>query len=389
MNKLTYISLFSSAGVGCYGFKQEGFECIATNELMPRRLEIQKANNKCKYDSGYICGDIFDSDVKAKIFNEIGKWEKEQGLRAVTCIVATPPCQGMSVANHKKKNEQGRNSLVIESIKIILDVLPQFFIFENVRAFLDTICTDIDGVDRKIEEAINRNLSKYYSIKKEVLNFKNFGANSSRTRTLVIGVKKDIDIDASELFPTFREEKTLYQVIGNFEPLKQMGEISEKDIYHAFKRYNPMIRKWIENLKEGENAFDNTEENRMPHYYRNSERIITKKGNGDKYRRQFWNKVAPCIHTRNDILASQNTIHPVDDRVFSIREVMCLMSVPNDFKWSSVEIEKIQKMTLKEKQEYLKKHEINIRQSLGEAVPTEIFRQIAHNIKSKLGEIHA
>ena len=27
---LTYISLFSSAGVGCYGFKMAGFECIAT-----------------------------------------------------------------------------------------------------------------------------------------------------------------------------------------------------------------------------------------------------------------------------------------------------------------------------------------------------------------------
>jgi DNA (cytosine-5)-methyltransferase 1 len=25
-------------------------------------------------------------------------------------------------------------------------------------------------------------------------------------------------------------------------------------------------------------------------------------------------KVAPCIHTRNDILSSQNTVHPVDDR---------------------------------------------------------------------------
>ena len=27
----TYISLFSSAGIGCYGFKQSGYECIATS----------------------------------------------------------------------------------------------------------------------------------------------------------------------------------------------------------------------------------------------------------------------------------------------------------------------------------------------------------------------
>ena len=37
----TYISLFSSAGIGCYGFKMEGFECIATNEIIERRLGIQ------------------------------------------------------------------------------------------------------------------------------------------------------------------------------------------------------------------------------------------------------------------------------------------------------------------------------------------------------------
>ena len=58
MNRLTYISLFSSAGVGCYGFKMEGFDCVATNELLPKRLDVQKCNNKCKYDSGYILGDI-------------------------------------------------------------------------------------------------------------------------------------------------------------------------------------------------------------------------------------------------------------------------------------------------------------------------------------------
>ena len=45
----TYISLFSSAGIGCYGFKQEGFECIATCELLERRIKMQAYNKKCRY----------------------------------------------------------------------------------------------------------------------------------------------------------------------------------------------------------------------------------------------------------------------------------------------------------------------------------------------------
>ena len=75
---LTYISLFSCAGVGCFGFKKAGFECIATNELIERRINVQKFNDKCKFDSGYICDDITTEETKNKIFAEIKKWEKKE-----------------------------------------------------------------------------------------------------------------------------------------------------------------------------------------------------------------------------------------------------------------------------------------------------------------------
>ena len=81
-NKLTYISLFSSAGVGCFGFKQASFECIATNEIIPRRLEVQKFNNKCKYDSGYICGDITKQETKDTLFSQIDLWKKKRERKA-------------------------------------------------------------------------------------------------------------------------------------------------------------------------------------------------------------------------------------------------------------------------------------------------------------------
>jgi DNA (cytosine-5)-methyltransferase 1 len=50
----------------------------------------------------------------------------------------------MSVANHKKNNEESRNSLVVESLKIINKINPKYFILENVRSFLSTSCTDTD-----------------------------------------------------------------------------------------------------------------------------------------------------------------------------------------------------------------------------------------------------
>lgn len=381
----TYISLFSSAGVGCYGFKEEGFYCVATVELLERRLKIQRFNQKCVYNSGYICGDMTTQETKNKVFAELEMWKKGFNLTDLDVLIATPPCQGMSVANHKKKDELKRNSLVVESIKMTLQIKPKFFIFENVRAFLTSVCTDVDDQDKPIKDAIDENLSGTYNILYQVVNFKDYGNPSSRTRTLVIGVRKDLkEITPYEIFPDKQPERTLRQVIGHLPSLKKMGEISENDIYHNFRKYSPHMESWIADIKEGQSAFDNTDITKIPHCIKNGVIVYNAHKNGDKYTRQYWDKVAPCIHTRNDILASQNTVHPIDNRVFSIREVMLMMSVPSSFNWSDLSFEELNKLPLKEKEAFLKKEEINIRQNLGEAVPTIIFKQIASKIRKIL-----
>lgn len=386
-NKPTYISLFSSAGVGCYGFKLEDFNCVATNELITRRLDVQRYNHKCKYESGYICGDITDNSIKDILYSQIDLWKKKENVSRIDVVVATPPCQGMSVANHKKStNEIVRNSLVIESIKIIKQVNPRFFIFENVAAFMKTICTDIDGENKTIAAAIESNLGQAYSYASRIINFKNYGACSSRQRTVVIGVSKDYadEVSPLELYPDLVKERTLREVIGDLKPLKVFGEIDDSDIYHSFRTYPEHMRAWISDIKEGESAFDNADDIKKPHRIVEGKIVINQQKNGDKYKRQYWNKVGPCIHTRNDQMASQNTIHPSDDRVFSIRELMLMMTVPSSFKWVKTDFSALNALPFEKKRSFLKKEEIKIRQSLGEAVPTVIFQSIAKKIKSVL-----
>lgn len=385
--KKTYISLFSSAGVGCFGFKKAGFECIATNELIERRLNVQKFNNKCKYETGYILGDITEASTKELLLTEVDRWKNKEKIKSVDVIIATPPCQGMSVANLKKNDKDlVRNSLVVESIKLINAINPKVFVFENVPAFMKTICTDIDGIDKPISEAIYNNLNEKYSYYSKIINFKNYGACSSRTRTLVIGVSRELSNDVSplELFPDYRNEKTLREVIGDMPSLSVMGEIDPKDIYHSFRKYPIHMREWIHDLNEGESAFDNEDDMKKPHQVKDGKIVINQRKNGDKYKRNYWDKVGPCIHTRNDQLASQNTIHPTDDRVFSIRELMKMMTVPKDFKWSNDDFFNLNDLSYTEKEKYLKQEEIKIRQSLGEAVPTVIFYEIACKINDAL-----
>lgn len=378
-----YVSLFSSAGIGCFGLKIEGFICIATAELIQRRLDIQKENQKCKYPTGYICGDLTDPVIHDELFHEISTFKKKEKIKQIDLIVATPPCQGMSVANHKKNDELIRNSLVVESIKIVKEALPKYFVFENVSTFLKSICTDLDKKDKSIKDAILNNLSKYYSIEFKIINLKNYGSNSSRTRTLVIGVNKDIkEVTPLDIFPDFIKEKTIFEVIGDMTSLNDMGEFDKNDIYHSFRPYKEHMLPWIKSTPYGKSAFDNNDDTLKPHQIINGEIVVNKSKNGDKYRRQLWDKVAPCIHTRNDCLPSQNTIHPTDNRVFSIRELMRMMTIPNEFKWVSDAILPSVNDTYERKAEFRKKTEFNIRQCIGEAVPTEILKIIGSKIKA-------
>ncbi|MFP6212718.1 DNA cytosine methyltransferase [Helicobacter pylori] len=259
---LTYISLFSGAGVGCYGLLEEGFECVATNEILEKRLNIQRINRKCKLDESYISGDIKKPETKEKILKQIGFYSKKFGNDRVDLVVATPPCQGMSVANHKKKNDEiKRNSLVVESVDLIKQIKPRFFILENVPSFYKTGCIDKNDNLLEIGSMIEQNLSGDYMLYDEVINFKNFGANSSRTRTLVIGVCKEFKdfISALEFFPDFKQEKTLKEVIGSLKPLA-WSEYDSTDFYHSFRTYPKHMQEWIKDLKEGQSAFENAQD---------------------------------------------------------------------------------------------------------------------------------
>lgn len=379
----TYVSLFSSAGIGCFGLHQLGMECVATCEIAERRLRIQRYNHKCKYPEGYVVGDLSEDAVKEELLAQVQRWRREEGMATLDLLVATPPCQGMSVANHKKNGgDHARNSLVIESIQMVDALEPRFFLFENVPAFMRTLCTDTDGANRPIADAIERTLGDRYEVYSRIINFKDYGASSSRTRALVIGVRNDVAqwVSPMELLPTPVSSPTLREVIGDLQPLTVMGEVSPDDALHRFRPYPAHMRAWVDQLAEGQSAFDNVDASRIPHQVIDGQVVINQRKNGDKYRRQYWDRVGPCIHTRNDQLASQNTVHPSDDRVFSVRELMRMMTIPDDFRWFEMSLDEVNALPTQQQAALFRREEMCIRQCLGEAVPTAIMRSIGEKM---------
>lgn len=377
---MNYISLFSSAGIGTFGLKELGYKCIATNEIMLERMNIQKFNNICDSPDRYIVDDIKKQETKDKII-KLANQEKE-----VDFIFATPPCQGISLLNLKKNgNDKYRNSLVVESLELIKKIKPNTFVLENVQHFLTTACLYRDNWTT-IKEAILQELGSDYSIAFKTLNLKYIGGNSSRTRTIIIGVKNKFGKHFSpfQLFPKkVKNIPTLGKILTKMPSLK-WGEICANDFYHAFRTYDERMLPWIENLKPNMSAFDNADESQRPHRIIDGKIVPNKNSTGDKYKRQDANDVAKCIMTRNDQLASQNTIHPYEPRVFSIRELMELMTIPKGFKFYDLSNGELNDLTLEEKYYIYKKNELNIRRTIGEAVPTFLFKKIAINfIKQK------
>ena len=92
-------SLFSNIGVAEFFFEDNGISIVVANEIEKKRAEIYSYfYPKCNM----IVGDIWDSDIFDKIIEESKKNNCE-------FLIATPPCQGMSIAG--KRNYERSFSL--------------------------------------------------------------------------------------------------------------------------------------------------------------------------------------------------------------------------------------------------------------------------------------
>lgn len=127
------VSLFSSAGIGDAFLKDIGIDIVVANELVEERAGLYSAiypNTKV------IIGDILDNRIYEQILNKSGS--------KIDFLLATPPCQGMSIAGKNRNPSEmfwdERNYLVFRIIDFIKKKSPDFVLIENVPQFLKSSC---------------------------------------------------------------------------------------------------------------------------------------------------------------------------------------------------------------------------------------------------------
>ena len=122
-------TIFAGIGIDeCY-LGEIGIDVVISNELIKSRAEAHKH----LYPTvEMLQGDITDKDTQ-RVF--IDKCKKE----CIDLIIATPPCQGVSMAGFNKTDKSilndPRNYLVMAALDIFDEIQCNYMLIENVPRF--------------------------------------------------------------------------------------------------------------------------------------------------------------------------------------------------------------------------------------------------------------
>ena len=348
------LSLFANVGFGEILFNEIGLDVVVANELHQDRCDLYKQIHP---NTNVVCGDICKQEVKSNIYDALPcATVDEEGIEL---IIATPPCQGMSVANAKRLDSDPRNSLIIHAMDVFNDLMPEYMLIENVQGMANT-WIKVNGDVVNIIEYIKSRLPSPWRLNYDVLDAKDFQTPQSRKRFIgLISKHGDWKHPAK-----VNQIKTVRDAIGHL-PSLESGRSSSTP-WHYAKKHNPNHIIWMKNTPTGETAFNN-----KIHYPKKDGRRI--KGFMTTYKRINWDKPSPTVTMCNGAISSQNNVHPgnklldgtySDARVLSVEEIAIICGLPQNF---------LDKFKNKVSENFMRK-------VLGECFPPTMAREIIRTI---------
>lgn len=170
------VDLFAGAGGLSLGFEQAGFDVVAAVEVDPVHACVHRFNFP---DCAIIPRSI--SLVSGTTIRQAAGLSSSD---KVEVVIGGAPCQGFSVMGPRSLSDP-RNALVREFIRIVRELQPSYFLFENVRGL--TIGENLQFLQEIIQEIQAAN----YLVRQpwQILNAKDYGVPQSRERLFLLGAK--------------------------------------------------------------------------------------------------------------------------------------------------------------------------------------------------------
>ena len=161
--------------------------------------ELYKGNekrNKVKisYMANYECSE-------ANYHWDVTFLDGTQYRNQVDLFVGGSPCQSFSSIGKKRGLSDTRGTLFYEYARLVDEIQPKVFIYENVRAVLSNDCGKTWEKMKEVFEQLGYNIFFTYEDKPSVLNAKDYGIPQSRNRIFVVGFRSDINLVKDFKFP--------------------------------------------------------------------------------------------------------------------------------------------------------------------------------------------
>ena len=376
--KLRGVSLFANVGIAEAYLDSIGVDMKVANEFIPQRAHFyQDVYTK----THMICGDIKDDNIRTQIVEEAIE-------RNVNFVMATPPCQGMSMAGNRFEFDI-RNELIYYAVDVIKRVNPEYALIENVPTILKTKIA-VDGEIMLIPDYLKKELGENYIFNKESLvKAMDYAIPQMRERNIFLLVRKDKNVKWE--FPPKERIVTLEEAIGSLpslDPLLREGldftlqkfpdyeKKKEKAAaispWHKPPKHSWKQVEWMMHTPSGKSAIYNKV------YYPQKENGVHIVAHHNHCRRMAWEKPSRTITQNNGVISSLACVHPgrpyikdgevlySDPRVLTIYEILIVSSLPLDWPiptWANESL---------------------IRKVIGEGIPSKLIKVIVEQLIKQL-----
>ena len=349
MNKPAVISLFTGAMGFDLGFEMEGFEIRVAVDNDPWAEATIKANRPAL--------PVISEDIHTvptwKILETADLKEGE-----ATVLTGAPPCEPFSTAGKRNGSEDHRAHAAFEFIRVINEVKPLFFVFEEVPGFLSAAKKHISFYDRVAmqpedlapEEALGSFFKEVFSAfeetgytllcnvhtaKESVLNAADYGVPQKRKRFILIGARDGEPVELPK--PTHGSPHSVEVLEGELLPWVTLREALQglDNGDHEHRRF-PWWGRYLQYISPGGCWRDlppELQQEALGGAYDNPSNARTKGKKGGRtgfLRRLSWDRPAPTIvdspTTRGGCLC-----HPEEDRPLSVQEYGRLQGFPDDW----------------------------------------------------------
>lgn len=213
----TVIELFAGAGGLALGLEQSGFETVALNEINHSACETLRSNRPH--------WNVFEEGIE--VFSERNLLEElHLEVGELDLLSGGHPCQAFSYAGKSLGLEDTRGTLFYYYAKILIQLRPKMFLFENVRGLLN------HDKGRTLKTILEVFADTGYTIQQSVLNANDYGVAQKRQRLIIIGVRNDLRNEINYEFPPMHIYKpVLRDILLDVPPsIGQVYPLSKKKV---------------------------------------------------------------------------------------------------------------------------------------------------------------